>query len=201
VIVRTAAAGFSLVEVVLSVALVGIVTAALVPAAARIRSAALTAAGARHMALTLHALRWKSVALGRSHGLLFDQDAAGDWIWYAVADGNGNGLRTSEVLDGSDLTLSGPHRLEQTVSGVTLGSPVLRPIPRVPPAQGPIADLDDPIQFGNTNLLAFKPLGTASSGTLYVTDRVRRLYAVVLFGKTARITVWRFDARSGRWSS
>ncbi len=196
---RPTAAGFTLAEVVLSVALIGIVTSVLLPAAARIRATALTAAGARHMAVTLHALRWKSVALGRSHGLLFEQDAAG-WIWYAVADGSGNGLRTSEVLDGSDPILSGPHRLEETVSGVTLGFPVPRPIPRVPPGQGPIDDLDDPIQIGNTNLLAFGPLGTASSGTLYVTDRARRLYAVVLFGKTARITVWRYDTKSGRWT-
>ncbi len=197
---RSAAAGFTLTEIAISVALVGIVTSALLPAATRIRSTALTAAGARHMALTLHALRWKSVALGRSHGLLFDQDAAG-WIWYAVADGNGNGLRTSEVLDGSDPTLSGPHRLEDTVSGVALGFPLPRPIPRVPPGQGPLDDLDDPIQIGNTNLLAFGPLGTASSGTLYVTDRVRRLYAVRLYGKTARITVWRYNTKSGRWTT
>ncbi len=84
---RSATAGFTLTEVAISVALVGIVASALLPAAARIRSTALTAAGARHMAVTLHALRWKSVALGRSHGLLFEQDAAG-WIWYAVADGS-----------------------------------------------------------------------------------------------------------------
>jgi type II secretory pathway pseudopilin PulG len=197
--VRSAAA-FTLTEVVISVALVGVVTSALLPAAARIRSAALTAAGARHIAVSLHALRWKSVALGRSHGLLFDQDAAG-WIWYVVSDGNGNGLRTSEVLDGSDPTLSGPHRLEETISGVTLGFPVPRPIPRVPPGQGPIDDLDDPIQIGNTNLLAFGPLGTSSSGTLYVTDRVRRLYAVRLYGKTARITVWFYNTKSGRWTT
>ncbi len=196
---RPAAAGFTLTEVILSVALVGIVTSAMLPIAARVRSTAMTAAGARQMAVTLHALRWKSVALGRSHGLLFARDTAG-WIWYAVADGNGNGLRTAEVLDGRDPTLSGPHRLEDTVSGVTLGFPVPRPIPRIPPRQGPIDDLDDPIQIGNTDLLAFGPLGTASSGTLYVTDRYRRLYAVVLFGKTARITVWRYDTKSGQWT-
>ncbi len=72
---RPVAAGFTLTEIALSVALVGIVTSALLPAAARIRSTALTAAGARQMAVTLHALRWKSVALGRSHGLRGLQEA------------------------------------------------------------------------------------------------------------------------------
>ena len=197
---RSAAVGFTLAEVAISVALVGIVTCAVLPTAARIRSTAMTAAGARHMVLELHGLRWKSVARGRSHGLLFDRDVAG-WIWYAVADGNGNGLRTSEVLDGSDPTLSGPHRLEDRVAGVTLGFPLTGPIPRVPPGQGVIDVLDDPIQIGNTKLLVFGPLGTASSGTLYITDRVRRLYAVRLYGRTARITVWRYNTKSGRWTT
>ena len=197
---RAATAGLTTVELVLTMTLVGMISATLLPVASRVRSAALTAAGARQMAVTLHALRWRSVALGRSHGLLFDREGAG-WIWYAVADGNGNGLRTSEVLDGRDPTLSGPHKLEQAVSGVTLGFPVPRPIPRVPPGLGPIQNLDDPIQIGNTNLLSFGPLGTASSGTLYITDRVDRLYAVVLFGKTARITVWRYDTKSGQWTT
>lgn len=197
---RRASAGLTLTELVLSVALVGLLTTALIPAVANVRSAALAAAGARQMVVTLHALRWKSVSLGRSHGLFFDQQPGG-WIWYVVRDGNGNGLRTAEVLDGRDPTLSGPHRLEDSIPGVTLGFPTDRPIPRVPPAEGPIDHLEDPVHFGNTDLVGFGPLGTASSGTIYVSDQLHRLYAIVLFGKTARITVWRYHARNGQWTS
>ena len=57
---------------------------------------------------------------------------------------------------------------------------------------------DDPIRIGSTDLLSFGPLGTATSGTLFLTDRHTRLYAVVLYGRTAKIRVWRFSMETGR---
>lgn len=192
--------GMTLLETVVCLVLVSLVTVAVVPALASMRASALTAAGARHLAVTLHALRWKSVAEGRGHGMYFVRDAKG-WGWYEVRDGNGNGLRVAEVANGTDPTLAGPLRLENVASGVTLGFPPGDPFPRVPPKTGWLDDLDDPIRIGNTNLLAFSPTGTSSSGTLYVTDRRERLYAVVLYGKTAKIRVWRYAAGSGQWNS
>jgi hypothetical protein len=164
------------------------------------RASALTAAGARQLAVTLQALRWKSVAEGRVHGLYFTEED-GEWAWYRVRDENGNGLRTAEVLGGTDRILGGPHRLGDVASGVVLGFPPTGPFPKIPPQSGWIENLNDPIRIGNTNLLSFSPLGTASSGTLYVTDGSRQLYAVVLYGRTAKIRVWRFSAASGQWIS
>ena len=192
--------GFSLLEVLVVLVVMALMTAAAIPAVGRMRTAALTAAGARHLAISLHALRWKSVAEGMAHGMYFADDGSG-WSWHVVRDGNGNGLRTAEVLAGTDPTLSGPHRTEDVASGVRLGFPPGGPFPRVPPAGGWIDDLDDPIRIGNTSLLSFGPLGTASSGTLYLTDGRERLYAIVLYGRTAKVRVWRFVPGSGRWSS
>ena len=55
------------------------------------------------------------------------------------------------------------------------------------------------MRFGRSDLISFGPLGTASGGTLYLTDSRHRLYAVVLYGRTARVRVWRYDTREGRW--
>jgi Tfp pilus assembly protein FimT len=194
------ACGITVLETVVYLLLASLLVAATLPALGEMRASAITAAGARHLAVTLHALRWKSVAQGRGHGLYFVEDPDG-WAWYEVRDGNGNGLRTSEVRDGTDPTLTGPHRLGDVASGVALGFPQSGPFPKVPPGSGWIADLDDPIRIGNTNVLAFGPLGTASTGTLYVTDGGRHLYAVVLYGRTARIRVWRYSAARAQWIS
>jgi type II secretory pathway pseudopilin PulG len=194
------ARGITLLETVVCVVLASLAAVAVLPALGKMRASALTAAGARHLAVTLQALRWKSVAQGRGFGLYFVRDASG-WCWYEVRDGNGNGLRAAEIANGSDPTLSGPRRLENVASGVTLGFPPGSPIPRVPPSEGWIHDLDDPIRIGRSKLLAFSPSGTSSSGSLYVTDGRERLYAVVLYGRTAKIRVWRYAPASRQWNS
>jgi Tfp pilus assembly protein FimT len=188
----------SLVEVVAGLALLAMGTVVTVPAAATLIRGARMSAGAREMAVTLQALRWRSVAVGRAHGMLFRSDPGG-WYWHEVRDGNGNGLRTAEVVNGTDVTLSGPHRVEDRVTHVTPGFPGSGPYRKVPPQSGTIANLGDPIKFGSSNLISFTPLGRSSTGTLYLTDRRGGLAAVVLFGSTGRLRVWRYNARRGRW--
>jgi type II secretory pathway pseudopilin PulG len=190
--------GLSLVEALIVVALIGVTAAFALPAVTYVRDAGRAAAGARQIAGLLQALRWESVALRRGHGLLFEKN--GDvWIWWKVRDGNGNGTRTAEVRRGTDPVVSGPHRLDRMVERVRLGFPSEGPFPRIPPKRGNISDTGDPVQFGRSNLVGFSPIGNASSGTIYVTDGRRGLCAVVLFGPTARVRVWRYDFRRRRW--
>jgi Tfp pilus assembly protein FimT len=190
--------GFSLVDLMAALALAAIGLLIALPGLASIRTEGRVAAGARELALTFHALRWKSVAQNRNHGLLFESGDEG-WVWYEVRDGNGNGLRTAEVRSGVDATLSGPHRLANRDGIVGLGFPPVQRLPNIPPRRGAIASLDDPVKFGRSDLVSFSPLGSSSSGTIYLTDGGNKLYAVVLFGPTARVRVWRYDIRQGTW--
>ncbi len=187
----------ALLEVLATLLLCALLFLAAAPAFATLRSAGRTAAGARELAITLQALRWRSVAAGRSHGLWFSADARG-WTWRVVRDGNGNGLLTAELRDGTDGILSGPHRLEDRLAPTRLGLPAGGSIPEIPPRRGTIAGSADPVQFGRSDLVAFSPQGTASSGTLYVTDG-HELFAIVLFGATARVRVWHYDGRDRQW--
>jgi len=190
--------GMSLVELLAVLVLMGILTSALLPTGAEMIADARAAAGAREMAATLQAMRWKAVSSNSTHGLFFDRDAKG-WHWSVVRDGNGNGLRTSEVRDGTDPRVSGVHRMEDRVDGMYLGFPPVQRVPAIPPRSGSISNLADPVKFGNSNLISFSSSGTASSGTLYLTDRRHALRAVVLFGPAVRVRVWRFDTREERW--
>jgi hypothetical protein len=55
------------------------------------------------------------------------------------------------------------------------GSPVLAPG-------------DDPLRIGNTSMLTFSPLGSATSGTLYVAGLIRGpQMAIRVFGATGRV--------------
>lgn len=190
--------GLSLIELLTGLTLTGLALAAVVPAFAELGAAGRVAAGAREMAMTFHALRWKAAARHRSHGLLFERQGE-SWVWREVADGNGNGLRTAEVRAGTDPTLAGPFRMEARVRGVRLGLLPGEGIPRIPPRGGVLDDADDPVRFGRSDLVSFSPLGSASSGTLFLTDGKNELYGVVLFGPTSRVRVWRYDRRVGEW--
>jgi len=191
--------GWTLIELLVVLAVIALALLVAVPGWSALSSTARTGAAAREMAMRLAATRWKSVSAGVAHGLWFRRDAQG-WGWYEVRDGNENGLRTAELLDGTDLVLSGPHRLEQSVPGVRLGIPPLGAIPRIPPATGSLVNLADPVQFGRSDIVAFSPLGRASSGTLYVTDGGDGLFGVLLYGPTSRVRVWRYARRTREWT-
>jgi prepilin-type N-terminal cleavage/methylation domain-containing protein len=190
--------GLSLPELLTTLAVVAVAALMSVGLLGELATAGRTAAAAREMAITFAALRWRSVSVNRSHALAFERDTIG-WHWYVVRDGNGNGVRTAEIRTGVDTRVSGPHRLEQRVAGVSFGFPPGGPFPRIPPRRGALRASDDPIDFGRSDLVSFSPLGTASSGTLYVTDGRHRLSGILLFGPTNRVRVWHFDTRVGRW--
>ena len=189
--------GLGLIELLIVLVLIGMALAFVLPALAAISSERAAGAAAREVATWLQAQRWLAVAQRRSHGLYFEQ-VQDRWVWYAVRDGNGNGLRTDEVRRGTDPRLSGPHRIGKGGTA-RLGFPG-GPIPRIPPRRGAIQGREDPIQFGRSNIVSFGPLGSASSGTIYVTDGRRALFGIVLFGPSARIRVWRYSVESGQWT-
>lgn len=190
--------GFSLAELLVVIAIASVILAMAAPALATLRAGARAAAGARIMASAFHDLRFQAVARARHRALAFTRDGA-RWSWRVVEDGNGNGVRSSEIRDGTDPVISGPHRLEDRVEGVFPGFPGPGPYPAVPPSRGNLDRLDDPVKFGRSDLVSFSPLGSSSSGTLYLTDGGEELWAVVLFGPTTRVRVWRYDSRGGRW--
>ena len=189
--------GWSLPELLTVMALISLASLVVVPRAVSLARAGRARAAVREIASELQALRWKSVAGNRGHGLWFSRGERG-WHWYVVRDENGNGLRTAEIRSGVDRTLSGPHWIEDSVSGAELGFPVDGAFPSIPPRRGEITPLDDPVHFGRSDLISISPMGSASSGTLYVTSG-RELMALVLFGPSLRIRVWRFEDRSRTW--
>jgi prepilin-type N-terminal cleavage/methylation domain-containing protein len=194
-----ASKGYTLAELLAVLAIVAMAVAAALPAAATLRDAGRAAPGARTMATLLSAQRWKSVTAHRVLGLQF-RKAGTNWTWREVADGNGNGLRTADIARGIDPVLTQDAALERQVENVTLGIPPGGPYPEAPPGTDTLSAGDDPVRFGRSDLISFSPVGSASSGTLYVTDGRRGFYAVVLFGPTARLRVWRYRPEERRWT-
>ena len=58
---------------------------------------------------------------------------------------------------------------------------------------------DDPIRFNRSDIASFGPLGGSTPGSLYVTDSMRHLAVVRVFGRTGKVKVLRWDAIEDRW--
>ena len=180
------------------VLLVGLAALSAAPALDHLRTAGRGRAAARELASTFRLLRAEAVAVRRSRGLWFDDGPRG-WRFRVVADGNGNGLRTDEIRDGTDPTLEGPFHLQDRVEHVGPGFPGPGPYTTPPPGAGTLDDLADPIKFGRSDVVSFSPLGRSSSGTVYLDDGAGGLWAVVLYGPTVRVRIWCWDGRARVW--
>jgi type II secretory pathway pseudopilin PulG len=190
--------GHTLAETAVALAVGGLVAALALPSLGGLRERAEVHGAARELASQLRRARSRAVAEGRSLALVFDHDARG-WRVQLYADGDGDGVRADDRANGVDPPIGAPMRLKDRWDGVDLGFPALPRIHKLPPASGWLASLDDPVQFGSTDVISFSPQGDASSGSLFVSDGRSVAEAIVLFGPTARVRVFRYDAAGEDW--
>ena len=178
--------GLSLVEVLIVCALAAVVAAAsggpALGSADRVRARQ----AARHLAG--ECARARVLALARSTAVAISFGPESEGVPTALyADGNGNGVRSAEIASGTDPALSAPSRLADRYPGVRFGV--------VDPVLG-----SGPVRLGGSRLLTFSPLGTSTSGSLYIAGRDGSQYAVRLAGATARVRVLRLNRATGIWS-
>jgi hypothetical protein len=140
-------------------------------------------AAARYLAARMTMARTEAVSRAAAVALRFREDSRG-MVVASFVDGNGNGVRTSDIDAAVDLPLEPPVRLEDRFPGVTIGTPA--------------GSVDAPVLLGGTELLSFMPGGTASSGTVHVLGRDGSRFAVRVLGVTGRVRVLRLDP-SGSW--
>jgi prepilin-type N-terminal cleavage/methylation domain-containing protein len=186
--------GFTLIELLFSIAIAGTVAAMAVPQGLRALDDFRTRSAARYLAQRAIEARFAAIKRSTAAGLRFEP-AAPDYQVSAVTDGNGNGLRTSEIQRGVDRTLTEPERLDAHFTGVAFGI-----LDGVPDADGLPANGPEGVRLGVSRLLSMNPDGTSSSGTLYLHGRERTQYAVRVLGVTGRVRVLKFDFVKGRWS-
>src|SRR5262245_46263431 len=189
------APGFSLLESLAATAILAALIAAAVPLVARMVARERLHAASLETALLFRGLRQRAVSEGSAYGVRFVLTAGG-WTCGLVRDGNGNGLRTSEILSGRDPAVEGPCDPALRHEGVRIGLPGVT-VPQVPPGTGTIPTPADPVKFGSGSLVSFSPAGSVSGGTLYLTDG-QRVGAVVVYGPTGRIRLFRHEPGEGR---
>ena len=64
-----------------------------------------------------------------------------------------------------------------------------------------ISRLRDPIRFNRSDMASFSSLGTATPGTVYLTDGYKSLIAVRVNNRSGMISLWSYDKDNETWST
>lgn len=138
--------------------------------------------------------RSMAVMRGVNTALRFEAHPDG-WFLSTYADGNRNGVLASDIARGIDPRVAEARRLTTGSGDVQVA---INPrTPAIPPESGTL-DPADPIRFGNSNMLSFSPLGTATPGTFYLAGPFAQAAVRVTPG-TARVRL--MVCRGGRWTN
>lgn len=185
--------GFTILELLFVVGIAGTLAAIAVPQSRRALDDFQTHSAARHIAQRIGAARFDAIRRSTTHGLRFTW-ASADYSVAAVADGNGNGLRTAELASGVDRVISEPEQVGWHFPSVTFGI-----LEGVPDADGLPSSGTDGVRIGSSRILTVNADGTATSGTLYLRGPGRSQYAIRVFGVTGRVRILKFDHIRRRW--
>jgi len=192
---RARTAGFTLVEASVVLVLLGVSAALALPSMRSGLDGMRAAAAARHLAALAQSTRVRAVTQSVHVGLRFERDDGG-YRYAMYADGDGDGVRARDVRSGVDQQLADFERIGDRFPGVAIGIAT-----RVPGIAGreTLPAGSDPIRFGASDGLTFSPLGTATSGTLYLHHGSGRQFAVRVLGATGRVRILEFNEGTASW--
>ena len=178
--------GHSLVEIMVVVVLATILIAGAIPRIGKTVHEHRLRGAAVYLRSLLRQTRARAVAEARYVGVVFEE-VDGDPVFLIYGDGNGNGIRRRDIRDGAEERLREPYRLSETFPGVRYGSlPSGADTPFLPG-----------LRIGRSKIVSFSPIGSSTTGTLFLSNQYGVVYAVIVFGGTGRVRLARY--RGGRW--
>jgi type II secretory pathway pseudopilin PulG len=189
-----ASRGAALIDLIFACAVFAVLAAMTIPSMFASRDRDATRLAARHLATKFVQLRVEAVRRNQFVALRFDPADLGRYAAYV--DGDGDGVLQADVDQAIDAPLDASAHLADFFSTVSLR--VALPVP-MPDAAGMLPADADPVRIGNTNLVSFSPLGSSTSGTIYLAGRDGSQMCVRLLGSTGRVRVLWFDRASASW--
>lgn len=187
--------GVTLVDSIVSLGVVVVLASLATPYLLTAREESQVVAAGRYLAAQAMLARSLAVKFGSGVGLRFEK--RGEDYWYAMyVDGDDDGIRKSDVASGADRRLGPLRRLRETYPLVRFERDT--GVPTV--SGGPAGEGNpDPIRFGTGDTLTFNPLGTATSGSLYLRGRSGHQCALRVLGTTGRMRLVCYHQGEGRW--
>ena len=186
--------GYTLIEILIVVAIIGLILGIAIPNFASMRRRMALRAAAGELRSLFHLVRMRAIARGVNTGVKFAmQDGA--WHFATYEDGDRDGVRNDDIKSGVDPMVARPRIVFSQSQIVTIGLPGYS-------FKDPDGDtVKSAVTFNQTSLCSFSPIGEATPGTIYLTDNAGELWCVRVYGATAKIRALRYDRAKKRWVS
>lgn len=148
---------------------------------------------------TLRLARITALTTSGKVGIKFRPRPSGRVTFTLHRDGDGDGVRTRDIDDGTDPQIGPERQLQHVGAHVNLGFPP-GIVPRDPSGSGRLLDrLEDPIRFNRSDIASFNGLGQGTPGSLYLTDGQAGLTVVRVLAATGRVRVLVYDPEAESW--
>jgi hypothetical protein len=186
-----AESGITLVEVVVTVALLTIILAVTLPGLAEARRAAALGGASRRLQGLLFRCRAVAILNAQACALVFERRDDGTWRCFIAQDGDGDGIRRRDINRLVDPVVSEVVFFETGEAGLGILKGEFVPDPS---GRGRLrGNLDDPVRAGRGDIITFTPRGTATPASIYLTDHHARMRVLRVYGGTGRVIsrVWR----------
>lgn len=187
--------GYSLVEMLVVIGIVAVAVVVAVPGLGQAADAADAAGAARYLAAIVARARLEAARRQAAVALRFGA-GIDDPPFTLVLDGDGDGVTAADVAAGVDPAMRPADQVSWHFRRARLT--IARSAPGIE-GSAALAAGDDPVQFGAARQVTLTPLGTATSGTVYISSRAGALWAVRIAGVTGRSRVLRLQPGTAQW--
>jgi type II secretory pathway pseudopilin PulG len=215
------ARGMSVLDLLAALVVIGIASGIAVASVQGNVSTAREAGAARAFAMRVRQTRLEAIQRSAGVALHFVTSTPTP-SFRAYVDGNGNGVRTREMASGADPPLgpemalgdgSGALRFERAGDIPAIGDDVgsssdggaesgsgaaAGGAGGAGGADEAAGDPGDAVRVGAAGLLSFAPMGSGTSGTIYIRGATRQ-FAVRVYGPTGRVRLLEFDRSARVW--
>ena len=180
--------GYTITELLTVIAIIGMFIAIAIPSWLTLQRHAAVHAAAEELQSVFHGARMQAIASGRNVGVRFIQSGT-KWTYALYDDRNGNGIKPAEIKSGVDKMIAPPRRVLNTVRFASIAAPAKTIID---PDGDKLKPGDSPVQFGPSAICSFSPLGTATPGTIYLTDSQGEIWCARVYGTSAEVRLLRY---------
>jgi type II secretory pathway pseudopilin PulG len=186
--------GFALVDVVVACAVSAVLAVVAIPTIHATRERDAVRMAAQYLALSVQHGRLEALKRNTFVALRFDPDEVGRVG--SFVDGDGDGVLQRDIDAGTDHRLAPEAKFDDLFTAVAFR--IADEVPD-PDGGGSLAAGSDPIRIGSTNFVSFSPLGSTTSGSIYLAGRGGQQACVRILGTTGRVRVLWFNPGTRQW--